>query len=110
VVGPSCASKYWYIVGATVVTVRMKNILHADLLMSPISDSNKFLRVHQSVRNHVLPLKPHKLLPQDHDYMMDEITRRELLNADEEMDDESIDDSNEEDLLSSNYDSDVDEE
>jgi hypothetical protein len=67
-------AKYWYTVGATVVTVRMKNVLHADLLMSPISYSNKFPRVHQSVRNHVLPLKPHKLLPQDHDYMMDEIT------------------------------------
>jgi hypothetical protein len=88
----------------------MKNVLHADLLMSPISDSNKFLRVHQSARNHVMPLKPHKLLPQDHDYMMEKITRRELLNANEEMDDESIDDSDEEDSLSSNDDSDVDKE
>ncbi len=103
-------AKYWYTVGATVATIRMKNVLHADLLMSPISDSNKFPMVHQSVRNHVLPLKPHKLLPQDHDYMMDEIIQSELLNANKEMDDESIDDSNEEDLLSSNDDSDVDKE
>ncbi len=72
--------------------------------------SNKFLRVHQSVRNHVLPLKPHKLLPQDHDNMMDKITQRELLNANKEMNDESIDDSDEEDSISSNDDSDVDEE
>jgi hypothetical protein len=62
------------------------------------------------VRNHVLPLKPHNLLPQDHDYMMDKITQRELLNANKDMDDESIDDSNEEDLLSCNDDSDVDKE
>jgi hypothetical protein len=38
-------AKYWHTVGATVVTVRMKNVLHADLLMSPISDSNKFVCV-----------------------------------------------------------------
>ncbi len=30
-------AKYWYTVGATVVTVRTKNVLHADLLMSPIT-------------------------------------------------------------------------
>ena len=34
-----CA-KYWYRVGDTVVTVRMKNVLHADLDMTPISANN----------------------------------------------------------------------
>jgi hypothetical protein len=38
-------------------------ILDEDLVMSPITDATKFLRVHPNVWDHVLRLHPHKLLP-----------------------------------------------
>jgi hypothetical protein len=53
--------KFWYTIGDTVVTVRMKSILDADLVMSPISEANAFPRVHPTVRDQVLQLHPHKL-------------------------------------------------
>jgi hypothetical protein len=40
-----------------------RNNLDEDLVMSPISDATKLLRVHPNVHDHVLPLYPHKLLP-----------------------------------------------
>jgi len=73
-------AKYWYTVGDTVVTVRMKNVLHADLAMTPISANNPLPRLHQIVRIQVLPLNPHKLRLIDHDFMMDEISWRETMN------------------------------
>ncbi len=70
------------------VTVRMKNVLNADLLLSPISKENPFPRVHLSMRDHAKQLHPHKLLVRDHDFMIEEIERRELLNANEDIDGE----------------------
>ncbi len=82
---------YWYTVGDLLVTIQMKSVLNADLLMSPISKENQFPRVHPSMWDQVLPLHPHKLFMQDHDFMMEEIERRELLNADEDIDGEGSD-------------------
>ena len=89
--------------GDTVVTVRMKNVLHADLAMTPISANNPLPRLHQIVRNQVLPLNPHKLRLIDHDFMMDEISRRETMNIEEEVmrsdndtDSDGVDDSDKE--------------
>jgi hypothetical protein len=81
-------AKYWYTVGDTVVTVWMKSVLNADLLLSPISKENQLPRLHPCVRDQVLPLHPQKLLVSDHDFMMEEIERRELLNANEDIDGE----------------------
>jgi hypothetical protein len=50
-----CA-RYWYTVGDTVVTVRMKNVLHSDLAMTPISVSNPLPHLHPTVRDQVVPL------------------------------------------------------
>ncbi len=51
-----------------------QNVLDADLVMSPISDATKFLRVHPNVLDQVLPLHPHKLLPSDQNpVVIDEI-------------------------------------
>ena len=79
-------AKYWYTVGDTAVTVRMKNVLNADILLSSVSEENPLPRLHPSVRDQVLPLHPQKLLARDHDFMMEEIERRELLNAEEDID------------------------
>ena len=67
-------------------TVRMKNVLNADILLSSVSEENPLPRLHPSVRDQVLPLHPQKLLWRDHDFMMEEIERRELLNAKEDID------------------------
>ncbi len=75
-------TKYWYTVGDTVVTILMKNVLNADLSLSPVSGENPLPRLHPSVWDQVLPLHPHQLLVRDNDFMMEEIERRELLNAD----------------------------
>jgi hypothetical protein len=64
----------------------MKYILDADMLLHPISEENQFPGVYPSVQDQVLLSHPHKLLVQDHDFMMDEIERRELLNANEDID------------------------
>ena len=84
--------KIGYTVGQIVVIVRMKSVLVTDLLLSPISEEKPFPRVHPSVREQLLPLHPHKLHVRDHDYMMDEIERRESLNADENIDKEGTTD------------------
>ncbi len=39
------------------------NVLDMDLVMSPIRNATKFLRVHSNVCDHFLPLHLHKLLP-----------------------------------------------
>jgi hypothetical protein len=79
-------AKVWYTAGETAVTVRMKNVLHADLVMTPNCADNPLPRLHPTMREHVLPLNPHKLWLIDHDFMMDEINRREPLNYDEDVD------------------------
>ncbi len=78
-------ARYWYMVGDTVVTVRMKNDLHADLAMTPISVNNPLPRLHPTVRDQVVLLNPHKMQSIDHDFMMDEISRRDAMNFEEEV-------------------------
>jgi hypothetical protein len=67
-------TKFWYAIGETMVTVRMKNVLHADLVMAHVSADNPLPHLHPTVRDHVLPLNPKKLRFIDHDFMMDEIS------------------------------------
>ena len=62
------------------------NLLDADSVMSPISDTTKFLRVHPNVHDHVLPLHPHKLLPLNHGLIIRNLLLI-LLNCVEEMED-----------------------
>jgi hypothetical protein len=69
-------ARYWYTVGDTVVTVRMKNVLHAHLAKTPISVNNPLPCLHPTVRDQVMPLNPHKMRSIDDDFMMDEISRR----------------------------------
>jgi hypothetical protein len=78
-------ARYWYTVGDTVVTVCMKNVLHADLAMTPISVNNPLPRLHPTVQDQVVPLNPHKMRSTDHDFMMDEISRRDAMNFEEEV-------------------------
>jgi hypothetical protein len=78
-------AKYWYTVGDTVVTVCMKNVLHADLAMTPISVNNPLPRLHPTVRDQVVPSNPHKMRSIDHDLRMDEISRRDAMNFEEEV-------------------------
>jgi hypothetical protein len=78
-------ARYWYTVGNTVVTVRMKNVLHADLAMTPISVNNPLPRLHPTVRDQVVPSNPHKMRSIDHDLRMDEISRRDAMNFEEEV-------------------------
>ena len=75
----------------------------------------RFPRVHPSLRDQVFPLHPNKLLVHDHDFMMEEIERRELLNADEDIDGEgtgvdSDGDDDEDDDSVDDVDDDTDEE
>ena len=78
-------TKSWYTLGNDVVTVRMKNVLHADLIMIPISSDNPLPWLHPTVQNHVVPLHPEMLRSSNHDFMMDEIGRREMLSYDKEV-------------------------
>jgi hypothetical protein len=83
--------------GETIVTVRMKNVLHADLMLIPIGAANALPRLHPTVRHHVLPLHPEMLQSSDHDFMMEEIGRREMMSYDEDIvdsDDEGCSDDN----------------
>jgi hypothetical protein len=65
------------------VTIRMKNVLHADLVMTPNDGDNTLPRLHPTMRDHVISLNPHKLRLIDHDFMMGEIHRREPMNYEE---------------------------
>ncbi len=94
-------TKFWYTVGERTVTVRMKNVLHADLVMTPTCADNPLPRLHPTVQDYVLPLNPHKLWLIDHDFMMDEIHWREPLNYDEYVD------QNEDNSHSSSSDDDI---
>jgi hypothetical protein len=78
-------ARYWYMVGDTVVTVRMKNVLHAHLAKTPISVNNPLPCLHPTVRDQVMPLNPHKMRSIDHDFMMDEISWRDAMNFEEEV-------------------------
>ncbi len=105
-------ARYWYTVGDTVVTVQMKNVLHSDLAMTPISASNPLPRLHPTVRDQVVPLNPHKMRSIDHDFMMDEISRRDTMNFEEEVmssdDDTDSDNGDDSDDDISDDDDDVD--
>jgi hypothetical protein len=51
-------AKYWYTVSDTIVTARMKNVLHANLIMKPITSDNPMPKLHPTIRDIVLPLNP----------------------------------------------------
>ena len=92
-----CEGKWWdkvsrakfrHTVRDMVVTVCMKSVINADLITSPISEANTFPRVHSSVQDQVLSLHLQKLHARDHDFIIEEIGRRELLNANKDIDGE----------------------
>jgi hypothetical protein len=62
------------------VTICMKNVLHADLVMTPNNGDNTLPRLHPTVQDHVIPLNPQKLWLIDHDFIMDKIHWRESMN------------------------------
>ena len=72
-------TKSWYTLGDTTVTVRMKNVLTTNLMLIPIGPGNPMPRLHPTVWDYVLPLHPEMVQNQDHDFMMDEFGRREML-------------------------------
>ena len=42
-------AKYWYTVSDTIVTVCMKNVLHADLIMKPITSDNPMPKLYPTI-------------------------------------------------------------
>ena len=41
-------ARYWYLVGEKKITVRLQQILHADLCMAELADDNPLLQLHPS--------------------------------------------------------------
>ena len=78
-------TKSWYTLGDTTVTVRMKNVLTTNLLLIPIGPGNPMPRLHPTVWDYVLPLHPEMVQSRDHDFMMDEISQREMLSYDKDI-------------------------
>jgi hypothetical protein len=78
-------AKFWNTVGGIEVTGRMQNILNPYLGVRAVSADT-------IAQNH-----PIKLNAYAHDFMMDEISRRQMLDDDEDADNESSSDSSEDD-------------
>ena len=80
---------HWYYVGEVEVLVRMQQTLNSNLDLAPHSDSNPLPQLHASTLIQVLPLNPVKLDVNDHDWMMDEILRREDFTFEETVDEDT---------------------
>ena len=78
--------------------VRMQQVVAANLQLAPISDANK-LPAGMSKKNKsaATKLKAMRVDPADHEKMLDEINRREVLEHDEVDDESSEEDSSDED-------------
>ena len=78
--------------------VRMQQVVAANLQLAPISDANK-LPAGMSKKNKsaATKLKAMRVDPADHEKMLDEINRREVLEHDEVDDESSAEDSSDED-------------
>ena len=95
---PVHRAKFWYTVGDVLVTVRLQSVLSTNLFMRGISDDNRLPRMGNGAAEAVLQMSPIKLLSQDHDLLMDEINRRQTLDHEEVIEDESDDESDDEHL------------
>jgi hypothetical protein len=82
-------------VGDIEVTVRMQNILSPNL--SVMSADNPLPRMSNAVAEAVTLKHTIKLNAYDHDFMMDKISRRQLLDHDEDIDNGSSSDDDEDD-------------
>ena len=69
-------------------TVQMQQVVAADPMLIPVSPMNQL--PHTCQRQHAQELGAVRLSDEDHDKIIEEIHRREILDFDEEEDDESF--------------------
>jgi hypothetical protein len=81
-------AKFWYTIGDIEVTVRMQNVLNPNLSMRAVSADNPLPRMSNTVAEAIAQNHPIKLNACDHDFMMDEISRRQMLDYNEDVDNE----------------------
>jgi hypothetical protein len=68
--------------------VRMQNVLNPNLGMGAVSVDNSLPRMSNAVAEAIAQIYPIKLNAYDHDFMMDEISRRQMLDHNEDVDNE----------------------
>jgi hypothetical protein len=88
-------AKFWYTIGDIEVMVRMQNVLNPNLGMRVVSADNTLPRMSNAAAEAIAQNHPIKLNAYDHDFMMDEISRRQMLDHNENVDDESSSDDSE---------------
>ncbi len=88
---------FWYTVGDIEVTVRMQNVLNPNLGMCVTSADNPLPRMSNAAAEAIAQNHPIKLNAYDHDFMIDEISRQQILDHDEDVDDESSSDDSDDD-------------
>ncbi len=106
-------TKYWYTLSETTVTVQMKNVLHANLMLIPIGAANPLPCLHPMVWDHILLLHPEMLQSSNHDFMMEEIGCREMMSYNKDIinsDDEGCSDDNDDEDEEDNKDYDTNKE
>jgi hypothetical protein len=99
--------------GEMTITVRVKNVLHANLMLIPIGAANPLPCLHLTVWDQVLLLHPEMLQGSNHDFMMKEIGHREMMSYDKDIvdsDDESCSDDNDDEDEEDNKDDDTNKE
>ena len=96
---PVHRAKFWYTVGDVEVMVWMQNVLNPNLSMSDLSADNPLPRLSNAVAEAVTQKHPIKLNAYDHNFVMDEISRGQMLDHDEDVDNvsSSKDDEDEDD-------------
>jgi len=82
---PVHRAKFWYTVGDVEVTVRIQNILNPNLSMSNMSANNPLPRMSTALAEAVTQKHPIKLNAFGHNFMMDEISQRQMLDHDEDV-------------------------
>ena len=75
---PVHGAKFWYTVEDIEVMVRMQNILNPNLSMSVISTDNPLPRMSNAVVEGITQKHPIKLNAYDLNFMMDEISQRQM--------------------------------
>ncbi len=83
---------FWYTIGDIEVTVRMQNVYNPNLGMRVVSEDNPLPRMSNAAAEAIAQNHPIKLNAYDHDFMMDEISQRQMLDHDEDVDDKSSSD------------------
>ena len=81
-------AKQWYTPTVMMTTVRMQQVVAADPMLTSVSPTNQL--PHTCRRQHAQELGALRVSDEDHDEIIEEIHRREILDFDEEQDDESF--------------------